>query len=180
VPVGQADARGQVVRRFSEVFAALALLTSCGGPGTGETPTPAATTPVPTATLASRPPPEVVLSRGQGTIRGTFMFDFERGAEAGPVSADVWWEQVDSTRRFLVPRNGAGLAVLSGVSFENASRAVLAAQRYSEQRLDGSDGPSNELTPGSAVAIRTRGGHLARMRVNSEGFDLGVSWVTFL
>ena len=152
------------------------LVVSCGNPTTGAGQSPSPIVPVTTATTASLPPTEVV---HQATVRGTYQFDFERGVETGSSTADVWWEQVDSTHRFLVPTNGAALALIRGVSFENTTQAVLAAQRYSVLRLDGSDGPSNVLTPGAVVAIRTHDRRLVKMLVNSEGYDLGISWVTF-
>lgn len=189
---GQPGARGPAVRRFSEpietessgglarlavgAFAALAMLTSsCQGNNTANaTPTP------PAVTLpASASPTAAADIVHRNVIRGTFMFDFELGREASPTSADVWWQQVDSTRRFLVPRNGAGLALVRGGSFENASKTVLSNQRFSQMRLDGSDGPSNALMPGSVVAIRTHGGNLVKMIVNTYGFDLDISWVRF-
>ena len=53
-----------------------------------------------------------VFSEGRRTrIRGTFTFDLDLGKEAAG-DADLWWEQVDRTERYLVPRNGALLGML--------------------------------------------------------------------
>jgi hypothetical protein len=56
------------------------------------------------------PPPAgaAVISSGQGVLRGTWLFNFEEGAEYGDQNADVWWEQ--QTAREKVARTAAGAA----------------------------------------------------------------------
>ena len=107
------------------------------------------------------------------------MFDFEGGAEAKPDAADVWWEQVDGTRRYLVPENGARLARLGAVSFDSVSRFSLQELQYAPQKIDGTNAASNALTSGTVIAVVTRNRHLAKMRVETYGYDLVISWITY-
>ena len=44
-------------------------------------------------------------------IRGTFLCDLDSGREAAE-GADFWWEQANVTERYMVPTNGAQLAVV--------------------------------------------------------------------
>lgn len=122
---------------------------------------------------------EVVLSSGKDVIRGTFMFDFEKGAGAKPDGADVWWEQVDSTRRYLVPENGAMLARVGVFQFEPVSSSYLRDLKFSVAKIDGSNAPSNQLVQGTVVGILTRHRHLAKMLVEQYGYDLIIAWVTY-
>lgn len=155
-------------------------LVACADAGTGAIP--------PTAEASAKPDPssnpspsgrEVVLSSGRAVLRGTFMFDFERGGEAKPDAADVWWEQVDGTRRYLVPQNGARLARMGEFTFDAISRSTLLGLQYAPVKIDGSNVPSNGLAAGVVIAVVTRNQHLAKMRVEGYGYDLVISWVTY-
>ncbi|HEV2415951.1 MAG TPA: hypothetical protein VGX27_14195, partial [Candidatus Dormibacteraeota bacterium] len=82
--------------------AVVACVSACASyPSAGKSPSPEVSgspeiSPTGTPSPVLRP-----LSQGSSTIRGTFMFDLEQGVESQPGSADVWWEQVDSVRRYL-------------------------------------------------------------------------------
>jgi hypothetical protein len=162
------------------LLGAVVFLGACAS-GTGFIPTsPEASaiavspTPNPSPTGA-----EVVLSSGKAVLHGTFTFDFEAGAEAKTNLADVWWEQVDSTRRYLVPQNGARLARMGTVSFEGISRSSLVDLQYTVDKIDGSNASGNQLTAGTVVAVLTRNRHLAKVRIDHYGYDLAISWVTY-
>ncbi len=122
---------------------------------------------------------QVVLSSGRAVLHGTFTFDLEAGVEAKTNSADVWWEQVDSTRRYLVPQNGARLVRMGTVPFDGISRSSLVDLQFTVDKLDGSNASSNQLTAGTIVAVLTRNRHLAKVRVEQYGYDLAISWVTY-
>jgi hypothetical protein len=122
---------------------------------------------------------EVVLSSGKAVLRGTFTFDFEAGVSPTTSMADVWWEQVDSTRRYLVPQNGARLSRIGSASFEPISRSSLVDLGYTVDKIDGSNVPGNQLAQGTVVAVLTRNRHLAKMRIEQYGYDLVFSWVTY-
>lgn len=156
-----------------------------GTTGTGASPTPsqsptATAQGTPTPASASPLPQPVVLKHDTGVIKATYTFDFETGAAGSSAGADVWWQQVDSVTRYLVPQNGALLARLGETSLEVHSASELVSPPYSRLRIDGSNSPSlNQLTKGTIVAIRTRHGHYARMRIDAYGVDLFMSWITY-
>jgi len=121
----------------------------------------------------------VTLTKGATTLRGTWTFDFDSGAEGVADGADVWWEQVDKVTRRLMPRGGAMLAHMGKADFDTISLRTLKNQLYSTTPINGSNNASNNLTPGTVVAIKTSSGHYAKMRVDSYGYNLGISWVTY-
>lgn len=45
------------------------------------------------------------------TIRGTYLYDLDKGMEINEVVSDFWWEQVNSVERYLTPKNGAVFAI---------------------------------------------------------------------
>jgi len=54
-----------------------------------------------------------VVSRGKNLlIRGTYTYNLDRGVQANN-SADLWWEQVTTTTRYLVAMNGASFSIAS-------------------------------------------------------------------
>ncbi len=42
-----------------------------------------------------------IVSSGTSTLHGTFLFNFDTGTEGS--SGDVWWDQVNTTVRKMVP-----------------------------------------------------------------------------
>ncbi len=177
---GRAGALG--LKRFVLVAAWLAIwlaISACESRSVVVTISPApsaATSTVPSSRPSASSASGILMS---ATIPATALFDFEQGLRASLASADVWWQQVDPTKRFLVPMNGAALAALGPTQFERLSPQILANERLSQQHLDGSVGPSNVLATGSVVVIRTRHGRFAKMHVDAYGPDLRISWVTY-
>lgn len=130
-------------------------------------PTPAAT-PVPHSD---------VLSSGEATLKATYVFDFEQGKTAS--DGDLFYNHRDDVVRFLRPRNGATIALLQRTDFRKTDADRLKAVSYSDRPIDASDNADNELRRGVVIAIKTRSGHFAKMRVTSYGRDLGFEWVTY-
>ena len=120
-----------------------------------------------------------VMSKGTTTLKGTWTFDFETGVQGPPTGADVWWEQVDNTIRFLVPQSGAMLAHMGQPNFDAVSLQTLQTRPYTANPINGSDNASNQLTPGTVIAIRTNAGRYAKVRIDSYGYNLGMTWVTY-
>ena len=54
-------------------------------------------------------------------IRGTYVYDLDRGVEADTSKGDIWWEQVDRKVRRLVAQNGASLMVYDTTKDNGAS-----------------------------------------------------------
>ena len=104
-------------------------------------------------------PQEEVAAKGQTVVLGTWTWKVEEGT-LGAKGGDFWWEQVNDRERYLVPRGGAGWAVLSAKEFERVTRDDLAKAAYAADRLSGA-----VLVPGTVVAVRTADGKLAKLKV---------------
>jgi len=120
-----------------------------------------------------------VMSKGTTTLKGIWTFDFEAGVAGPSTGADVWWEQVDNTVRFLVPQSGAMLAHMGKPNFEAVSLQTLQSQPYTANPINGSDNASNQLTPGTVIAVKTNTGRYSKVKIDSYGYDLGITWVTY-
>lgn len=120
-----------------------------------------------------------VMSKGSTTLRGTWTFDFEAGVQGPPTGADAWWEQVDDTIRFLVPQSGAMFALLGNPNFDVVSLQTLQSQPYTANPINGSNNASNQLTPGTIIAVKTNTGRYAKVKIDSYGYDLDITWVTY-
>ena len=144
----------------------------------GPTPTPAAShslAPSPTP----RPQPTPICS-ARPRLQGTFSLD-AGGCQQAASSAtgDLFWEQFDSVHRALVPENGAAAIRLGAVNFDSVTPDQLAGLSYSGGQIDGSDLATNQLLPGTVVAVRTRAGHHAKIRVDEYGYNLALTVVCY-
>jgi hypothetical protein len=129
-------------------------------PNAAPPPPPGATTTAPTATT---------VPSSTGSVRGTFSFDFDTGAETA-TGADAFWQQSTSTSRSFVPQNGAQFSPMGAADYEATDKAKLQSLTYSTAAIDGSDA-NNKLTPGTVVAIKTSNGRYAKMKVISKAAD---------
>jgi hypothetical protein len=121
-----------------------------------------------------------VVSSGTATLRGTWLFDFDRGVEvAVDGTGDVWWEQLTSVARAMVPMGGAGLVNLGAVNFTALGYTQLAALPYAATPIPGSDDSTNQLVVGDVFAVRTNAGRLAKVKVLAYGYNLQIRWVTY-
>jgi len=120
-----------------------------------------------------------VQSRGATTLKGTWTFDFDTGLQGSPTGSDIWWEQVNTVTRYLVPQGGAMLANLGKVNFDAVSLQTLQTRPYTMTPINGSNNASNQLTAGTVVAIKTGAGRYAKMKINTYGYNLGMTWVTY-
>jgi hypothetical protein len=142
------------------------------------TPTPSPSPPPPPSTPPVTSAPAQVLCSAPTTVQGTSFLDL--GSCSGSTSGDVWWEQVDAVRRRLTPQSGTTLANLHTVSFSLVSADRLRSLSYSPVPIDGSNNPFNQLTQGTVVAVKTRVGHYAKVRIDSYGYNLKVTVTTYV
>jgi hypothetical protein len=99
--------------------------------------------------------------KGQTVILGTWTWDIETNKQLGiEKGADVKWQQATAKEQFLVPLNGAGLVVLDKKAFDKITREDLEALKYSDKKL-----ANDSLAPGTVVALRTRDGNFAKLKV---------------
>jgi hypothetical protein len=120
-----------------------------------------------------------VFSKGTATLKGTWTFDLEAGKLGPSTGADLWWRQVNSTTRYLVPQGGAMLAHLGKPNFDAVSSQTLATAPYTATPINGSNSSANKLTANSVIAVRTNAGRYAKLKVESYGYNLGIRWVTY-
>jgi hypothetical protein len=120
-----------------------------------------------------------VQSEGTTTLKGTWTFDFDTGVQGPAGGADVWWEQINTVSRLLVPQSGAMLAPMGKPNFDAVSLPTLKTQAYTANPINGSNNALNKLKPGTVIAIKTSAGRYAKMKVDTYGYNLGISWVTY-
>ena len=90
----------------------------------------------------------------------TWMVDFDNGTTGGRDGADIWFEAVTATERYLVPVNGAQMAFAGGTSINLAGCQALAS--YTTGRI------AIEAFPvGMYVCVKTDEGRIAQFRVNA-------------
>ncbi|HCU85667.1 PEP-CTERM sorting domain-containing protein [Methylophilus sp. UBA6697] len=128
------------------------------------------------------------VSEGVTVIPGTYLFDFDTGSLTTGPGADVWWEQITSTSRVLMPYSTAQLAYVGqvgvgGLSFNALTVSDLEALTYSSTGISGGD-VGNLLTANSVFAVKTDAGNYGKVLVTFPFFQayqnngLGVYWVT--
>jgi hypothetical protein len=93
-------------------------------------------------------------------IPGTFAWDIEANRIGSNGQTDLWWQIVNDTERYIMPENGARIAVVTDRAFESIDRAYAESLQFSDQRIS-----SSALAPGTNLVVRTGEGHLAKVRV---------------
>ena len=96
--------------------------------------------------LASAAHAQEIVASGAGTLRQSYMFDFDRAREQQD-GADAWFIAVDAQHMLLMPRNGATMSLQTS---RPASRATCVASALSANPI--------ALTPSTLeafVCIRT-------------------------
>ncbi|MER3435379.1 MAG: hypothetical protein C4288_18730 [Leptolyngbya sp. ERB_1_1] len=77
-----------------------------------------------------------IVSSGTGTIRGTWLFNLDAGAEG--TTGDIWWEQETKVLRKMVPRGNAQIVSLGIRDFNAITVEELRSLTYSSTPIDGS------------------------------------------
>jgi hypothetical protein len=72
------------------------------------------------------------------------------------------------------------MAHLGQRNFDAVSVETLRAASYTATPLNGSNNSANQLSTGTVIAIRTGNGHFAKMRVDAYGYNMSISWVTYV
>ena len=105
------------------------------------------------------------IARRETVIPGTWNWDLETETLGGGPSADLWWEHVSDTHRFLVAKNGAGIAVVPDQGFSEIDLDYLRSKVEYGERVEGSD-DKNLLAPGAIIAVRTAEGNYGKLKVS--------------
>jgi hypothetical protein len=93
-------------------------------------------------------------------LLGTWTWSVAGNKLGSSTGSDLFWQQVNDTERNLVPLVGAGWALIKDKAYEKIDREDLKKARYSTGKLSG-----QALRPGTVLAIRTRDGRFAKMKV---------------
>lgn len=120
-------------------IAAFAILSNSGG---GAAPAPA----------------PVTFSTGPILLKQTYTADFDHGNVGGP-GADIWFQAVNPTHRYLKPRNGAKIAVGDR---SNRGFAGCSVASYSSHRV-----PLAAVPAGSYVCMKTSAGRISQFKVRA-------------
>ena len=118
-------------------------------------------------------------SKGTTSLKGTWTFDLDTGVQGPPSGSDLWWQQVNTVTRYLVPQSGAMLAHMGKPNFDAVSLQTLQTQPYTATPMNGSNNTGNKLTAGTVIAIRTSAGRYAKLKIDSYGYNLGITWRTY-
>ena len=106
-----------------------------------------------------------LVAEGQVTVPGTWSLDLDAGAvSAWTGSDDLWWQQMTSTTRQLVPRNGATFAALG---FDVAGPVACEDAALSSAPINGDDLAAGPLSPFRSVCAITSLGQRAAFSVVS-------------
>lgn len=97
-------------------------------------------------------------STGPLDVPQTYMFDLDRGRVTSGRNADIWFEAVNSHRRYLTPWNGAEMAVGDG---RNHGYLGCLNAEYSPDRVS-----LNRLNEGDYVCVKTSRGRISQFRIN--------------
>ncbi len=107
---------------------------------------------------ATADPVARTFSTGPLDVPQTYMFDLDRGRVTSGRNADIWFEAVNSHRRYLTPWNGAEIAV--GDRTNRGLEGCRTAQ-YSSRRV-----PLNRLDEGDYICVKTSRGRFSQFRIN--------------
>jgi hypothetical protein len=82
------------------------------------------------------------------TLHGTFILDAEKCAQSGNTTGDLFWEQIDTVRRQLVPWSaGDQVAVLGKVDFSKVTVDQIRSASLTTTPVNGSNNSQHLLTP---------------------------------
>jgi hypothetical protein len=121
-----------------------------------------------------------VVSQGTIEIKGTWIFDCETGTLGGlGATGDIWWEQINTVKRQMVPQNNAKILNLGVVDFDDLTHAELQNLPYGTAPIIGNNDASNKLVNGDVFAVQTNVGNYTKIKVLHYDYNLKVQWVTY-
>jgi hypothetical protein len=84
-------------------------------------------------------------------------------------NVDLWWKWDRSSQQSIVARNGAGMAILTNLSFDQIDLERLQNYSYDQQELSLS-GTDSLVKPGLQLGLKTSEGRYAKLELLSDGF----------
>jgi hypothetical protein len=123
----------------------------------------------PTTNPAGKP---TTRQRGETTsgvklLKASWAWDIDSNSDCRERS-DVFWHHVTESERYLVPQNGAELAVVIGKEYKKLSRTDLMKIKFGKHRISASNvNPLIDI--GTVLAIKTSEGNFVKLLV--QGFS---------
>ena len=118
-----------------------------------------------------------ILSRGDTLVRSSQLFDLDGGMFDNEKTADFSWSEVGFSTRYMIPQNGAEFALKGNVEQVTFDDIILS--KYSGSPINGSEGESNKLKPGTIIYARTNEGRFACFRIHRNDGELTLGWITY-
>jgi hypothetical protein len=109
-------------------------------------------------TITVNPGAPTTHATGALDIPQTYEADLDNGT-IGSSGADIWFEAVSATSRYVTPRNGAKIVK---VGTGGISRDICASASVSSSKIN-----INNLPSGTYVCVRTNEGRVSGFRVNA-------------
>lgn len=112
------------------------------------------------AACAQSPPDPMITESPvrRSVILGSWMWDLESDHLGSSSASDLFWEQIDAEKRALNAM--VGIALLGEHKLAEIGLPELVAAKYQQHPITG-----DKLRPGTVVALQTREGNLAKLRV---------------
>ncbi len=109
-------------------------------------------------TITVNPGAHTTHDTGALSIPQTYEADLDNGS-IGSGGADIWFEAVSATSRYVTPRNGAKIVKVGtgGISYDICASASLSTAKINV----------NNLPSGTYVCVRTNEGRVSGFRVNA-------------
>jgi hypothetical protein len=122
----------------------------------------------------------LTVSQGTATIKGTWQFDCETGTMTAPAAAlDLWWEQMTTVNRQMVPQGGAKIVNLGIVDFNAVTPAAMQSYTYTTNPIAANNDATNKLVNGDVFCVQTREGNYCKIQIVNYDYNLTVKWVTY-
>jgi len=118
-----------------------------------------------TGALSSKQPDQSAGKSSLTVLPGTWIWDIESNSFGSDnAQADFWWEHVNDSGRFLVPKNGAVAAVVNDAPFNEIDASFIESRPLTNKKISGADN-TGALKPGTVIVFRTAEGHAGKLYV---------------
>jgi hypothetical protein len=121
-----------------------------------------------------------IVSQGTVLLKGTWLLDCETGTQSGLTNtADIWWEQINTVKRQMVPRGNAQIVNLGVIDYNLVTPSTIQSYPYSGNPIIGNADSSNKLVDGTVFCVKTREGNYCKLKVLSYGYNINLQWTTY-
>ncbi|HOY32793.1 MAG TPA: hypothetical protein PKW80_13020 [Bacteroidales bacterium] len=122
------------------------------------------------------------VSQGFTTLKGTWLFDCETGINvpyAQQSIADIWWNQLTTVKRQMMPWGNSRIVNLGKVNFNLITPFLIQTYLYSTAPIIGNNDATNKLVAGDVFCVKTKAGNYCKIKIVTYGYDLQIQWKTY-